>query len=91
VDEVMALMKTVAAEMHADPAFAPKVLDDFELAGVERWDESAVVLRGRFKVAPLEQWAVRREYLRRLKQAFDVRGIEIPFPQLMLPRPSPRA
>jgi small conductance mechanosensitive channel len=91
VDEVMALMKSVAAEMRGDPAFAPKLLDDFELAGVERWDESAVVLRGRFKVAPLEQWAVRREYLRRLKQAFDLQGIEIPFPQLVLHRPSPRA
>jgi small conductance mechanosensitive channel len=49
------------------------------------------VLRGRFKVAPLEQWAVRREYLRRLKQAFDLQGIEIPCPQLVLHRPSPRA
>jgi small conductance mechanosensitive channel len=37
VDEVMALMKSVAAEMRADPVFAPKVLDEFELAGVERW------------------------------------------------------
>jgi small conductance mechanosensitive channel len=41
-----------------------------------------VVLRCRFKVAPLEQWTVRREYLRRLKKAFDQRGIEIPFPHL---------
>ena len=30
---------------------------------------------------PLEQWNVRREYLRRLKRAFDDQGIEIPFPQ----------
>ncbi|TRZ54783.1 MAG: mechanosensitive ion channel family protein, partial [Rhodocyclaceae bacterium] len=38
----------------------------------------------RFKVAPIEQWGVRREYLRRLKAAFDAAGIEIPFPHLTL-------
>jgi small conductance mechanosensitive channel len=33
-------------------------------------------------VRPLEQWNVRREYLRRLKKAFDAHGIEIPYPHL---------
>ena len=27
-----------------------------EVVGVERWDQSSVVVRGRFRVAPLEQW-----------------------------------
>ncbi|MBM3355926.1 MAG: mechanosensitive ion channel family protein, partial [Betaproteobacteria bacterium] len=41
--------------------------------------------RGRFKVVPpIEQWNVRREFLRRLKKAYDARGIEIPFPHLTL-------
>jgi len=31
-------------------------------------------------VGPSEQGAVRREFQRRLKQEFDARGIEIPFP-----------
>jgi len=38
-------------------------------------------IRARFEVAPLKQWNVRREYLRRLKSAFDRAGIEVPFPQ----------
>ena len=42
------------------------------------------MLRCRFKVAPLEQWSVRREFLRPQKRAFDARGIEIPFPHLTL-------
>ena len=82
VDEAFGVMREVAARMRADPAFAPRILDDLEIAGVERWSDSAVVLRCRFRVAPLEQWAVRREFLRRLKRAFDERGIEIPFPHL---------
>lgn len=82
LDRVMRLMRAVADELQGDPAFAPRILAAFELAGVERWADSAVVIRGRFKVAPLEQWTVRREYLRRLKYAFDHHGIEIPFPHL---------
>lgn len=84
LDSAMALMHEVAAEMRSDPAHAPRILGDLEMAGVERWDDSAVVLRARFRVAPLEQWTVRREYLRRLKYAFDRAGIEIPFPQLTM-------
>lgn len=82
VDEAFGVMREVAGEMRADPAFGHRILDDLEIAGVDRWADSAVVLRCRFKVAPLEQWAVRREFLRRLKRAFDERGIEIPFPHL---------
>lgn len=82
LDAVMALMHRVADTLRQDPAFAARITGDFELAGVERWADSAIVLRARFRVAPLEQWTVRREYLRRLKEAFDAAGIEIPFPHL---------
>lgn len=82
VDEVLAVMKAVGAEMRADSVFGPRILEDLEIAGVERLDNSAVVLRCRFKVAPLEQWGVRREYLRRIKAAFDAQQIEIPFPHV---------
>ena len=61
VDVALGVMRTVAAGLAADAVFADRILAEFEVAGVERWDESAVVLRGRFKVRPLEQWNVRRE------------------------------
>jgi moderate conductance mechanosensitive channel len=38
------------------------------------------VIKARLKTQPIQQWAVGREYRRRLKKAFDQRGIEIPFP-----------
>ena len=57
-------------------------MDALEIAGVDAWADSAVVIRCRFRVAPLEQWNVRRAYLRRLKYAFDAEGIEIPFPHI---------
>ena len=84
VDEVMTVMAEVGAQLQADPGHAARILGDLEMAGVERLDDSAVVLRCRFKVAPLQQWTIKREYLRRLKAAFDEKGIEIPFPHLTL-------
>ncbi|MDH4189480.1 MAG: mechanosensitive ion channel family protein [Betaproteobacteria bacterium] len=83
-DEALAVMREVGQAMRDDPQFGPKIRDDTEIIGVERWDDSAVVLRCRLKVQPLEQWNVRREFLKRLKAAFDARGIEIPYPHLTL-------
>lgn len=82
VDEVMALMREVGAAMRAEPEWGERLLEDLEMAGVEQWADSAVVIRCRFKCVPLQQWAVKREYLRRLKAAFDEAGIEIPFPHV---------
>lgn len=82
VDEVIEVMREVGRAMRADATYGPKLLDDLEMAGVDQWADSAVVIRCRFKVAALEQWGVRREYLRRLKHAFDERGIEIPYPHV---------
>jgi len=82
VDEIYGLMREVATGLRADPELGGKIVDDLEIAGVDQWGDSAVVIRCRFKVMPLEQWGVRREFLYRLKKAFDAAGVEIPFPHL---------
>ena len=87
LDRVMEVMRQVGVEMRADPAHSARILDELEMAGVERWDDSAVIIRARFRVAPLQQWTIKRDYLRRLKHAFDQAGIEIPFPQLRIHAP----
>ena len=82
IDRAFEVMRDVASAMRADAAYAPRIREDLEIAGVERWENSAIVLRARIKVVPLEQWNVKRDFLRRLKYAFDAAGIEIPYPQL---------
>lgn len=84
VDEALNIMRQVGAALGGDEAWRARLLEDIEIVGVENWADSAVTLRCRFKVAPIEQWSVRREYLRRLKQAFDAAGIEIPYPHLTI-------
>jgi small conductance mechanosensitive channel len=84
IDAVYELMRREGAALREDTDYADKILDDLEIAGVEAWADSAVILRCRFKVRTLEQWGVRRAYLYRLKKAFDAADIEIPFPHLTL-------
>jgi len=86
LERVMQIMRDVAAELRRDPAFADQILDDIEIAGVQDLLDSAVKIRARIRVVALSQWAVRRIFLLRVKQAFDAHGIEIPFPQLTLHR-----
>ncbi|GIX22559.1 MAG: hypothetical protein KatS3mg121_1342 [Gammaproteobacteria bacterium] len=84
VDRVMAIMRRVAEELEQDPTFGPLILEPLEIAGVEAFADSAVVIRARYKTKPMQQWAVAREYRRRLKKAFDEAGVEIPYPHRSL-------
>lgn len=90
-DEVVDTMKEVAEALRADEAYAAKILEPIEIFGVDAFADSAVVIKARLKTQPIEQWAVGREYRRRLKKAFDAKGIEIPFPQRTLHIPAPEA
>jgi len=87
VDRVMVEMRTIGEELRRDEEFAPQILEALEIAGVEQWADSSVIIRCRFRVIPNSQWGVRREYLRRAKQRFDREGIEIPFPHVKLVTP----
>ncbi len=80
IDRIRSIISEVGRDMQADPEYGARLLEPVEFMGVEQWADSAVVLRCRFKVVPLEQGPVRREFLRRLKNTFDAQSIEIPFP-----------
>lgn len=84
IDEVMAVMRQVAIDLRAESEFAPRMEGDLDIAGVDRWDDSAVIIRCRIRCVAQQQWGVKREYLKRLKAAFDEQGIEIPFPHVTL-------
>lgn len=84
IEQVFGVMRRVGEDMRRDENLGPLILEDLEIAGVDAWADSAVMLRCRFKVQALEQWTVRRAFLLRAKQAFDSHGIEIPYPHLTL-------
>ena len=80
VDEVMAVLKDIAEELRGDTDFAGDILEPLEMLGVDRFADSAVIIKCRIKTKPIQQWRIGREMNRRIKNTFDVKGIELPFP-----------
>jgi moderate conductance mechanosensitive channel len=80
-DHVMKVMAEVGAELQKDSVYGDLILEPIEIAGVENFADSSIIIKARFKTKPVEQWKVGREYRKRLKKAFDEQNIEIPFPQ----------
>lgn len=77
-DRVADVMRRVAEEMYAEPRYRSAMLESIEIFGVDGFTESAVTIKARLKTQPLQQFAIGREYRRRLKKAFDTAGIEMP-------------
>lgn len=80
VDKVMAVIKQVGDDLKDDPEFGIDIIEPIEINGVNEFADSAVIIRARLKTRPIKQWAVGREFRRRIKIAFDLNNIEIPFP-----------
>ena len=84
VDEVIEVIKEVDEELRSDPDFSDDVLEPIEILGLDKFADSAIVIKARIMTKPIKQWSVGREFNRRMKKAFDEKDIEIPFPHLTL-------
>jgi moderate conductance mechanosensitive channel len=73
---VIEVMRETGVQLRANAQFGEKILEDLEIAGIEAWTERGITLRGRLKVRALEQSNVKREFLLRLKHAFDKADIQ---------------
>ncbi len=80
VDRVMTVLQELGRELRRDEQFKKLILEDLTMLGVEALGASAVVIKLFFKTEPLQQWTIKREFLRRVKNRFDELRIEIPFP-----------
>ncbi|HEY6272425.1 MAG TPA: mechanosensitive ion channel family protein [Terriglobales bacterium] len=83
-DHVAEVMKGVADELMKEEVYANLILAPLEILGVDKFADSAVIVKARIKTAPIQQWTVGREMNRRIKKKFDELGIEIPVPHLSL-------
>lgn len=78
--QVMDVIKQVGDELQNEPEYHDVILEPIEILGLDEFADSAIVIKARIKTVPMEQWAVGREFRKRLKNAFDQHNIEIPFP-----------
>ncbi|MGQ0662433.1 MAG: mechanosensitive ion channel family protein [Pseudomonadota bacterium] len=81
VDRVGAVLRKAGAELRREPEIGALIREDLEVLGVDRFGDSAVIVKARLKTAPGKQWQVARAFNRAFKLAFEREGIEMPFPQ----------
>ena len=84
VDEVMGVINRLDEEFRRDPEYGKDILEPIEILGLDKFADSAVVIKARYKTRPIQQWRVGREFNRRLKRRFDELDIEIPFPHITM-------
>lgn len=82
VDQVMQVLREIGEGLVQDTAYGPLILEPLEILGVDDFGDSQVTIKIAIKTLPLKQWEVGRELRRRIKNTFDERGIEIPFPHI---------
>lgn len=81
IDAASDVIQRVAVQMAHEEEFEELFLDDPEVWGIQALGADSVDIRLVIKVVPGKQWAIARELRARIKKAFDVAGIEIPYPQ----------
>jgi len=77
-DQVIQLLKAVYEDMKQDPAFGPFMIAEIEIFGLNGFAPNTMNFQGRIKTLPMKQWAIGREYSRRLKRALDEAKIYLP-------------
>jgi small conductance mechanosensitive channel len=84
----MASLGKIGRDLYLDEEFAPLLLEEPAVSGVEALSDWAVTVRIMSKTRPGKQWEVARELRRRIKESFEREGIEMPYPrQEVLMRP----
>jgi small conductance mechanosensitive channel len=79
-DHVAEVIKRVGHDMYQNSRFKNIMIEPLEVAGLNEFADSAIVIRVVIKTKPGMQWETGREFRRRIKEAFDAENIEIPFP-----------
>ena len=82
VDQAMAELRAIGVQLAKD--WPDRVTEPTEVQGIQALGDSAVTIRTLTKTAPGKQWEVARELRRRVFNAFKEKGIEIPFPQMVV-------
>jgi moderate conductance mechanosensitive channel len=71
------LLRETGEALRKDAALGPFIMGAIEIQGVDRLAELGVTLKARIKTMPGKQWMIGREFLKRVKFAFDAEAIDI--------------
>lgn len=81
VDKAVAVLETLFAELTEE---ITEIVEGPKVLGVQALGDSGVKLMTMARTIPMSQWSVGRQIRKRIKEAFDENGIEIPYPRRYL-------
>lgn len=81
VDDALRILAEESQRLAHDPEWQARFDGEPEVVGVQGLDENQVTIRTLLRTHAGQQWAVAREFRRRIKARLDQEGIEIPYPQ----------
>jgi small-conductance mechanosensitive channel len=76
VDKVRKIIKKINKEIQSDEKLSPALLGKIKSQGVREMDDSAMIMRVKFKAIPGQQFIIRREVYQRIQEAFRKEGIQ---------------
>jgi small-conductance mechanosensitive channel len=76
-DAVGEVLKQISIEMRQEDAYKDGLLDDFQYWGVDSIDGTTATLTGQLPCTDTARWAAKREFNRRMKIAFQQKGIRL--------------
>jgi small-conductance mechanosensitive channel len=76
IDKIRRIIKKIGKELEQHEEIGPVLLSPIKSQGVREMDDSAMILRVKFKTPPGEQFVVRREVYKRIQERFREEGIE---------------
>lgn len=88
IEKVRKIIKKCGQKMLADDELGPAFLAPLKSQGVLQMEDSAMVMRMKFTAKPGEQWVIRREAYKRVRDALQAEGIEFAHRQVTVHIPS---
>jgi len=76
LDKVRKIIKKINKNLRKDEAVDRVMLDDLKSQGVKEFDDSAMIVRVKFKTLPGEQFVLKRLVYRMIQEEFRASGIE---------------
>jgi moderate conductance mechanosensitive channel len=87
IDKVRKIVKKINNEIDQDEELASELLGPIKSMGVNAFDDSALIVRVKFKTKPGRGSMVQRQFYKRLKEMFDEQGLEFATRHVMVRLP----
>ncbi|HTY67958.1 MAG TPA: mechanosensitive ion channel family protein [Alphaproteobacteria bacterium] len=85
--KVKKVFRRIGQDLQADPELGPSLLEPVKSQGVFAIEDSALIVRAKFKSLPGQQFLIRREVFERAQKAFEREGIRFARRGLLMARP----